>query len=389
VNKKKLKVCVMIDILPNSGGGFHMAKSICQIIKNQDNRKIDFKFLTTYRQTKKILEDELNLKINLFNKNSIFNRFLSKIYKIKLFSNLIKFSPLEKYLKNNFFDLIYFISPSYLITQCKKIDSVYTIWETQFNDLQKLPEYQNNIINLRHDSFNFASKYSKKIFVGTGELANEVKKLYATKTNKLFYQPIPPYIISKKMKKNYKSKNNFINKIIKNKYYFYPAQYWKHKNHEYIIKAFKLLEKKKIDFKIVFSGYDKGYLSNLELLAKKMNCSNFFIFLNYVSDDDLIFLYKNCSALIIPSLVGTHTFPLYEGFYFKKPLIYNSKNLDQKFRENVISLNTDDLKSLGKCINYINKKNLKSMIESNFALYQKNFLDINSLVNYFLHFKKN
>ena len=120
-----------------------------------------------------------------------------------------------------------------------------------------------------------------------------------------------------------------------------------------------------------------------------MNCSNFFIFLNYVSDDDLIFLYKNCSALIIPSLVGTHTFPLYEGFYFKKPLIYNSKNLDQKFRENVISLNTDDLKSLGKCINYINKKNLKSMIESNFALYQKNFLDINSLVNYFLHFKKN
>ena len=82
-------------------------------------------------------------------------------------------------------------------------------------------------------------------------------------------------------------------------------------------------------------------------------------------------------------MVGTHTFPLYEGFYFKKPLIYNSKNLDKKFLNNVIKLNIDDQESLKEGINYLNTKNLNVMLENNFKLYKKNFSSINLLANHF------
>ena len=85
----------------------------------------------------------------------------------------------------------------------------------------------------------------------------------------------------------------------------------------------------------------------------------------------------------MPSLVGTHTFPLYEGFFFKKPLIYNSKNLDKKFLNNIINLNIDDLESLKKGITYLNSKNINQMIENNFNLYKKNFSNINLLINHF------
>ena len=75
------------------------------------------------------------------------------------------------------FDSIYSISPSYLISQCKKYKSYYTIWETQFNDISQFPEYKKNTINLRNKSFMLAGKYSKKIFVSTNKLADEVKNL--------------------------------------------------------------------------------------------------------------------------------------------------------------------------------------------------------------------
>lgn len=162
MNNQISKVCVMIDILPDSGGGFHLAKSICENIKNQGSKKINFKFLTTYPQTKKILENELKIDIDLFRKESLLNQIFSKLYKIKFFQNFIKFSPLERYLKKNIFDSIYFISPSYLISQCKKFKSYYTIWETQFNDISQFPEYKKNTIHLRNESFILAGKYSKK-----------------------------------------------------------------------------------------------------------------------------------------------------------------------------------------------------------------------------------
>ena len=383
MNNQIPKVCVMIDILPDSGGGFHMAKSICENIKNQDVKKINFRFLTTYPETKKILENELNIKIDLFKKNSFYNRFFSKLYKLKFFQGFIKLSPLEKYLKKNLFSSIYFISPSYLISQCKKYESYYTIWETQFNDISQFPEYKKDIINLRNESFVFAGKYSKKIFVSTNKLADEVKNLYEINTKKLIYQPIPPYITSKKLDENYNSKDNLINEIIKKKYFFYPAQYWKHKNHEYILKSIGSMNKKEIDFKIIFSGHDKGYQNYLVSLTKDLGLEKYIIFLSYVNDDDLIYLYKNCFGLIVPSLVGTHTFPLYEGFYFKKPLIYNSKNLDNKFLDTIINLDVDNLESLKKAINFLNKNNVDQMLEDNFSLYKNNFSNMNLLINHF------
>lgn len=207
--------------------------------------------------------------------------------------------------------------------------------------------------------------------------------MYEIDDKKLIHQPIPPYITSKKLNENYSSKDSMINKIIKKKYFFYPAQYWKHKNHEYIVKSVGSINKKEIDFKIIFSGHDKGYQNHLVSLTKDLGLEKYFTFLNYINDDDLIYLYKNCFALIVPSLVGTHTFPLYEGFFFKKPLIYNSKNLDKKFLNNIINLNTDDLESLKKGINYLNTKNINQMLENNFNLYKKNFSNINLLINHF------
>ena len=56
----------------------------------------------------------------------------------------------------------------------------------------------------------------------------------------------------------------------KTKYLFYPAQYWAHKNHIYILKALKILKSEEIaDVGAIFTGSDKGNLSFLKEYAFK------------------------------------------------------------------------------------------------------------------------
>jgi hypothetical protein len=65
----------------------------------------------------------------------------------------------------------------------------------------------------------------------------------------------PPLITSLSKKVNTKKID------INGDYLLYLAQFWAHKNHTYIVNAINYLKKiKKLDFKVFFTGYDKGNL---------------------------------------------------------------------------------------------------------------------------------
>ena len=122
-----------------------------------------------------------------------------------------------------------------------------------------------------------------------------------------------------------------LKKIIEKKkskkiFFLYPANYWKHKNHEVIIKATKILLNKDIkNFKCIFTGSDKGYLKELKKLISLYNLDNFFELKDFVDDKNLFNLYKNCIGVIMTSYFGPTNLPPLESFIYKKPLIYNAK----------------------------------------------------------------
>ena len=101
-----------------------------------------------------------------------------------------------------------------------------------------------------------------------------------------------------------------------------------------------------LKFKFVFTGYDKGNLENIKKQINHLELKSEFLILDYVSNLELKLLYQNCTAVVVPTLVAPHTFPLYEAFYFKKPILYNSHILDPEFKRNVIGLNVDDIHDL-------------------------------------------
>ena len=85
-------------------------------------------------------------------------------------------------------------------------------------------------------------------------------------------------------------------------------------------------------------------------------------------------MYENCSAVIIPTLVAPHTFPLYEAFYFKKPVIYNSKVLDDELKDKVIGLDVDNINDLDNALIKIKDQVfIENLTETNYKYFKKTF----------------
>tara|TARA_A100000164_G_C21632159_1_gene641755 strand:- start:30 stop:764 length:735 start_codon:yes stop_codon:yes gene_type:complete len=141
----------------------------------------------------------------------------------------------------------------------------------------------------------------------------------------------------------FKEKNN-----LPNNYIYYPAMYLPHKNHKYIIDGIKKLNlSEKINISAVFSGSDKGYLENLKYYAKKNDIDKKIIFLNFVSDDDLPYLYINSIALVMPTLMGPTNIPPWEAFKLNIPVLYtdfpNVKSVLKDAVHYIDPLNTDSM----------------------------------------------
>ena len=106
-----------------------------------------------------------------------------------------------------------------------------------------------------------------------------------------------------------------------NDFFFYPAQFWEHKNHKVIIEAAKILKEKGEIIYFVFVGSKKnGYDKVIELINNYGLQKQFFI-LGYVTNDELVSLYKKAKALVFPSFFGPTNIPPLEALALGCPVI--------------------------------------------------------------------
>jgi glycosyltransferase involved in cell wall biosynthesis len=102
---------------------------------------------------------------------------------------------------------------------------------------------------------------------------------------------------------------------------FYPAQFWSHKNHVSIIKAISLLPKS-LKMHCVFVGTtDKSGYEDVVCAMEQFKVSERVHILGYVSDEEIVWLYKNAFALVMPTFFGPTNIPPLEAFQYGCPVI--------------------------------------------------------------------
>ena len=104
----------------------------------------------------------------------------------------------------------------------------------------------------------------KIIFFGNREV-EDFKKFYYLDKNRFEKFAYAPAI---SLLKNFTDEKSYVDNFISNnEYLFYPAQFWPHKNHIYIVESLNLFNKKNSKkIKVVFTGGNMGNLKVINVL---------------------------------------------------------------------------------------------------------------------------
>jgi glycosyltransferase involved in cell wall biosynthesis len=349
-----MKIGIIFDAFEKGGGGYFQSISTAKLINQLKSSKYDISFITMIPNSDNELKKNNIFPINfskqkssrlffILSQSKIINFFLKKL-------NLI--NPFSKFLKRNKFDLVIFLGPSFYINCCNEINFIVNLYDLNFKFNNYFPEYKNE--NIFNDTKSLVTKSvdrAYKILVDSDRTKNEFNNLFNCPNEKIIVYPFSSYLPS--LWENYKNKfetENLLTNLnikIDEEYFFYPAQFWAHKNHRYIIDAANELKKLNYsNFKIIFSGGDKGNFKFIKQLIKKNNLEKNFIIFDYLTNDEIMALYFKCKALIMPTYVARSTLPLYEAFYFKIPVIYSKDILDKKLEEFVITVDLNNPKDL-------------------------------------------
>ena len=135
-------------------------------------------------------------------------------------------------------------------------------------------------------------------------------------------------------------------------YVFYPAQFWPHKNHVNLILALKWLrEQRGVDMELALSGSDKGNLSFIKQFATQQGLGKFVHFLGFVSEEELIALYRNAVALTFVTYFGPDNIPPLEAFALGCPVIASEVDgAREQYGDAAIFVDPSDPDGIGQAI---------------------------------------
>ena len=147
-----------------------------------------------------------------------------------------------------------------------------------------------------------------------------------------------------------------------NDYFFYPAQFWPHKNHIRILQALLILrDSHDLKLNVVFSGKDYGNLNYITDFIKNNKLNSQIQILGFVPAYDMRGLYENSKAIVMPTYFGPTNIPPIEAWSLGIPLIYPA-NLSKKFKKAVITINQNCEKDLANALIAVMKPEIRKKL---------------------------
>lgn len=172
--------------------------------------------------------------------------------------------------------------------------------------------------------FKNAVTKSDKILVPSNYVKNLLIKEWTVPENKIVvtYEAVEDKMFTILNNLTHKKLDQIMGKFnIKSPYLFYVGNAHPHKNVEGLIKAFLELKENHQDLKLVLSGHDKYFWPRIKNEFKNMDI----IYTGQVSDEELVVLYKNSEAFIMPSFEEGFGIPLLEAMACGTPVVSSNK----------------------------------------------------------------
>lgn len=321
------------------GGGHTFQMSI---IEGLTKIKCGHEFYFYYKADTNLFDSNENIKfINMKFESSA-------VKKRKLFSKKNKKHcvSLNELVLRDKIEFVYFLPPHY-----EKVSAPFalTIWDLGHRKETYFPEVSTEGDAFIHREYFYSTApiQASYVIIGNNTGKEQLEYFYRVEPRRIktIPMPTPDYVYELKEDVSILEKYN----LEKNKYIFYPAQFWAHKNHIRLVKAMKKLKEQGSDFNMVFTGADQGNLNYIKDKTREFGLEDDILFLGFIKKEEIIALYKNAYALAYASYLGPDNLPPLEAMALKCPVL--AADVDG-FRE-----------QLGNCALFFNPKSEDDLIK--------------------------
>lgn len=302
-----------------SGGMFHYMRSLLEGLKNIPNLEVVVFYYDPAFQ--KFCFDSPSYKWVLM---PGYENILSK--SIRWVSTLVNVrSPLLGHygvLRGEKLDIL--ISFESLVGFHLRIPFISFIGDVMYKYYRGMPEYRLKDRVGRGLSTKRLAKHSVFTVVDSEESKEDLVKFYKVEAEKIKPIPLcaPPHI--------YEHRNleaSYIQEVVDKhhvpqRFIFYPAQFWYHKNHLRLIQSLDLLRKKyHVEIPAVFVGSSWHNLKRVLDLTKELRMGNQVFCLGYLPEKEIVALYKRATALVFASVADYTNIPVLEAMVLGTPVV--------------------------------------------------------------------
>jgi glycosyltransferase involved in cell wall biosynthesis len=317
-----------------SGGGYQQSINAALLTCKLPPDLVQPIFYTTLKENVAGLHahgiDAIYIKLLRFPR--VRSRIRNFVEQLKIFGNTDSFlslDPFERQLLSQNIDLVYFLSPEFFARYLVRLNYITTVWDLCHRDDPEFPEVRwGGEFEARENNYRAILPRATAILVDSEQGKDNVVRRYGIDTERIYVMPFEAAQGSQLNDDDYSSA--FINIQLKYKldvpYVFYPAQFWAHKNHVYLLEGLKILEcryGKKIG--AIFAGCDQGNLDYVKEYVNKLSLQDRVRFAGFVPNSEIPYLYRQSLALVMPTYFGPTNIPPLEAFSLGVPVLYPDK----------------------------------------------------------------
>jgi glycosyltransferase involved in cell wall biosynthesis len=324
---------IVTEDIPEAGGSFTYVSTILQaLIQLADETEHEFVVFGNSPTVPTLLQPQSRLSyISLFcppePQGEKIARNLQRIgYLMRHPSAQFHTTPwheqhLLELLKSSRIDLIWQLSPG---TVTFEYPFITTLWDLAHRIHPYFPEVGMDKVtkdDARERLYQQTLPRATYIFTGTAAGKAEIEHFYQVPANriKVLAFPTPEFALDSAPPAD---PQILVKYNLPERYLFYPAQFWAHKNHVNLLLALKALaDRDGIAPTIVFSGSDKGNRQFVESVITELGLTDRVKFLGFIPQSDLVQVYRQAFALVFVTFFGPDNLPPLEAFGLGCPVI--------------------------------------------------------------------
>ncbi len=337
------KVAILLTSIPQSGGEHQYLLLLMECLAKCDKKYFNV-LAVCYNRFWLMWCRRHNVNYVRCEQRSYTCQFMIRNARFPLFYKLRNTfcETLGKVLSDNKVDLLISGQQSIFVPQffCKIIQPVHDLMHRYEPDF---PEIQDSY-EIRETIFSSCARIADVVLVDSELGKQQFLECYYNKRKCNPRVAVLPFVSAVSGKKE-----EYIE--TPSKYIFYPAQFWQHKNHANLLLAVSLLKNKMSDIHLVLVGSERNYLQCINELIQENSLEKNVSILGFVSDEQIIYLYRHAVAMVMPSYFGPTNIPPLEAMSLGCPVVVSDK---YAMREQVgdagLLCNPDSPEDIAECI---------------------------------------